>query len=87
MNIQKNINKLLIAIRLKGIDIKIDTFEYYSEKLEKYCKKYVIYIKQWTKNRKNEDVYKYVYQDGFSSKILLLKWLAKKYKEGEANGR
>ena len=46
MNVQQNINRLLKAIRLKGIDIKIDRIEFYSEKLEKYCYKYSVYIRK-----------------------------------------
>lgn len=89
MNISQNINKLLFAIRHKGIDIKIDTIQFYSDKLEKYCSKYVIYIKELTTNRKGEEVLKYVYQNDFFSKVQLLKYLVEKYKQigSEADGR
>ena len=80
MNVQQNINRLLKAIRLKGIDIKIDRIEFYSEKLEKYCYKYSVYI------RKNE---KYVLQEKFFNKVKLLTYLVDKYKKigSEANGK
>ena len=89
MNINKNINKLLFAIRHKGIDIKVDTIQFYSNKLEKYCSKYVVYIKELTTNRKGEEVLKYVYQDDFSSKVQLLKYLVEKYKQigSETDGK
>lgn len=89
MNLQRNINRVLLAIRNKGIDIKIDTIQFYSDKLEKYCSKYVVYIKELTTNRKGEEVLKYVYQDDFFSKVQLLKYLAEKYKQigSEADGR
>lgn len=89
MNLQRNINRVLLAIRNKGIDIKIDTIQFYSDKLEKYCSKYVVYIKELTTNRKGKEVLKYVYQDDFFSKVQLLKYLAEKYKQigSEADGR
>ena len=89
MNINQSINKLLFAIRNKGIDIKIDTIQFYSDKLEKYCSKYVVYIKQLTTNRKGEEVLKYIYQDDFFSKVQLLKYLVEKYKQigSETDGK
>lgn len=89
MNVQKSINKLLKAIRLKGIDIKIDRIEFYSDKLEKYCSKHVVYIKEVVENKFGELVGKYIKHDEFFSKVKLLKYLVDKYKEigSEANGR
>lgn len=89
MNLQRNINRVLLAIRHEGIDIKIDTMQFYSDKLEKYCSKYVVYIKELTANRKGEEVLKYVYQDDFFSKVQLLKYLVEKYKQigSEADGK
>ena len=89
-NIQTKINKLLTAIRQEGIDIKIDTLEFYSDTTEKYFKIYKVFIKEIVKNKKGELVYKYVEDDEFTTKIALLKYLVWKYKslkkEGEANG-
>lgn len=89
MNLQRNINRVLLAIRHKGIDIKVDTIQFYSDKLEKYCSKYVVYIKELTTNRKGEEVLKYVYQDDFFSKVQLLRYLIEKYKQmgSEVDGR
>lgn len=89
MNLQRNINRVLLAIRHKGIDIKVDTIQFYSNKLENYCSKYVVYIKELTTNRKGEEVLKYVYQDDFFSKVQLLKYLVEKYKQigSEADGK
>lgn len=36
-NIQTKINKLLMALRLKGIVYKVNTSQYYSEKRERIC--------------------------------------------------
>lgn len=42
MNINKNINKLLYALSIKGQIYKINSFQFYSEKNCKYCTKYQI---------------------------------------------
>lgn len=93
INLQGKINKLLTAIRLNGIDIKIDTIQFYSETTEKYCNNYKVYIKKWTRDKYGNRVLKYVFQDEFMTKVELLKYLIYKYdeiqqekKEGEANG-
>ncbi len=89
MNIQNKISRLLTAIRINNIDIKIDTIQLYSETTERYFNVYKVYIKEWCTNIKGEYVYKYMLQDEFVSKIELLKYLIEKYKsikEGEANG-
>lgn len=89
-NIQSKINKLLTAIRLQRIDIKVDTIEFYSEAAEKYCKSYKVYIKEWTTNRYGKSVRKYIFRNDFTNKIELLKYLVDMYngiKEGEADGR
>lgn len=90
MGIQSKVNKILTAIRTKGIDIKIDRMELYSQNNEKYFYVYKVYIKEWNKNRRGEDIQKYIFQDEFISKVDLLKYLIIKYqelKEGEANGQ
>lgn len=87
MNLQSKINKLLTAIRIKNVNIKVDTIQAYSEEREKYFNIYKVYIKQWSENKRGERVQKYVLQNEFTSKIDLLKYLVDKYKEGEADGR
>lgn len=90
MNIQSKINKLLQAIRLKGIEIKKDTIQCYSEETNNYFNVYNIYTKEWKRNKYGERVKRWVLQDEFTSKIKLLKYLANKYKkirEGEADGK
>ena len=42
MNINQNVNKLLIALKQKGQLYKINSFQFYSEKTNKYCTKYQI---------------------------------------------
>lgn len=42
MNIQSKINKLLMALKLKGYYIKIDTEQFYNEE-DKLITKYIVY--------------------------------------------
>ena len=51
MNINKNINKLLYVLSLKGQIYKINSFQFYSEKNCKYCTKYQIL------NREKVEIY------------------------------
>lgn len=50
MNINKNINKLLYALAIKGQIYKINSFQFYSEKNSKYCTKYQILKKRTSRN-------------------------------------
>lgn len=43
MNIQKNIDKLLLALRIRGYEYYIDTSQFYSEKIERMTTKYVLH--------------------------------------------
>lgn len=56
MNIQGNINKLLLAIKMKGEEISIRTSTYYSQNTKKYITKIVVYAKTEyvTKKRSNK---------------------------------
>lgn len=45
MNLQQKINKILFALQKKGFYYRVNTINFYSEKLDKYCKKYELYIK------------------------------------------
>ena len=42
MNINQNINKLLYALKQKGQIYKINSFQFYSKKNDKYCTKYQV---------------------------------------------
>lgn len=42
MNINQNINKLLYALKQKGQIYKINSFQFYSEKNDKYSTKYQV---------------------------------------------
>ena len=42
MNINQNISKLLYALKLKGQLYKINSFQFYSEKNDKYTTKYQV---------------------------------------------
>lgn len=68
MNIQRNIDKIMLALRMKGYDYCIDTKQFYSDKLEKYCTKYILH----DGNPKDGEV--------FFSKVKLLKHLVFLYK-------
>lgn len=46
MNINQNINKLLYALKQKGQFYKINSFQFYSEKNDKYCTKYQVTKKE-----------------------------------------
>lgn len=67
MNIQNSINKLLYALKTKGLDYKINTEQHYIE--DKLVTKYIVY-----------EIHP---RDGevFWSKVKLLKYLADTYKE------
>lgn len=81
MNIQQNINKLLIGIKLKGKNVKLDTKSYYSDKAGKYITKYIFYERRTTENKYGEEVEKWFeLWDGYS-KPNLLKYLVDYYKE------
>lgn len=45
MNISRNINKILFALKQKGYFYRVNIFNFYSDKLGKYCKKYELCIR------------------------------------------
>jgi predicted double-glycine peptidase len=70
MNVQGKINKLLLALRMKGRIIKKDTQQWYAEDSGKVITKYILYEEH---PKKDGEV--------FYSKIQMLKYLAEKYKK------
>lgn len=74
-NIQTKINKLLMALRLKGIVYKVNTSQYYSEKRDRICTKMILWEEH--PNRDGEVFY---------SKVEMLKYLADRWKEVNENG-
>lgn len=85
MNVSQNINKLLIALGIKGQLYKINTFKFYSEKMNKYCTKYQLLellripkINKITKKEEIEEKYAVVLET--YSNIELMKFLADEYK-------
>lgn len=72
-NIQGSINKLLYALKLKGINYRINTEQYYIE--DKLITKYILYQDHPRKDGQ-----------AFYSKVKLLKYLANIYKEGGNSG-
>lgn len=95
MNIQNNINKLLYALSQKGQLYKINSFKYYSEINNKYCTKYQILKKQVVELSKQyiddeepkiEQEERFLVDYDCYSKVDLMKYLIKEYKQGsEAN--
>lgn len=75
-NIQTKINKLLMALRLKGIVYKVNTSQYYSEKRERICTKMIL----WEENPNRDG-------EVFYSKVELLKYLAERWKEVNEHGK
>lgn len=92
MNISQNINKLLYALKQKGQIYKINSFQFYSERNNKYSTKFQILkrIFEETYNireDKIELIEKYKIDYECYSKIDILKYLAEEYKKGsEADG-
>lgn len=86
MNIQNTINKLLIVLGNKGEFYKINSFLFYSEKTNKYCKKYQILKKEIVKvfnedTEEFENIEKYKTKKECYNKIDILKYLVKENKE------
>lgn len=88
MNIQGNIRKIIVAIKQKGKEIKIDTRMFYLEEANKYITKIIFSEKRIEKNKKGKEVSKWCELYSGYSKVKLLKYLVEYYKEieGEANG-
>ena len=85
MNINQNINKLLYALSIKRQIYKINSFQFYSEKNDKYSTKYQIMKRKLVEvyNEETEEIemqerYKQDYE--CYSKIDLLKYFMKEYK-------
>lgn len=93
MNINQNINKLLYALKQKGQIYKINSFQFYSEKNNKYSTKYQI-LRKTTEEvwnlEKDEPEYIERYKQDYEcySKVDLMKYLIEEYRQGsEADGR
>lgn len=93
MNINQKINKLLYALKEKGQFYKINSFQFYSEKNNKYCTKYQVIKKVLEeiyniRENKIEYIEKYKQDKECYSKADLMKYLAEEYRKGsEADGR
>ena len=93
MNINKNINKLLCALKQKGQIYKINSFKFYSEKNDKYSTKYQV-LKREIEETLNDETLEIEYEEKYKqdydcySKIDLMRYLVEEYKKGsEADGR
>ena len=91
MNVNQNINKLLFALQHKGQIYKINSFQFFSEKSNKYCTKYQVMKKvlEEVYNFETDEIElqeRYEQDKECYSKIELMKYLAEEYKKGsEAN--
>ena len=75
MNIQSKINKLLMALKFKGIYIRINTEQFPTDDMERMITKYIVYE---THPRQGQVFY---------SKVNILEYLVKLYKKvGGADG-
>lgn len=74
-NIQKKINKLLMALRQQGIVYKINTQQFYSEKQDRICTKLIL----WEEHPQRDG-------EAFYSKVELLKYLVERWKEVREDG-
>lgn len=98
MNINQNINKLLFALKQKGQLYKINSFQFYSEKNDKYSTKYqvlkrelvekdidIVYEEDGELYISEEDIeYEEKYKQDYEcySKLDLMKYLAEEYRKG-----
>jgi len=85
MNINQNINKLLYVLKQKGQFYKINSFQFYSEKNDKYSTKYQILKKEQEKvynieKDKIEMQERYKQKEECYSKIDVMKYLMNEYK-------
>lgn len=93
MNINQNINKLLYALKTKGQLYKINSFQFYSEKNDKYSTKYQI-MKRELIEVYNKETDEFELQDRYKqkeecySKLDVMKYLIEEHRKGsEADGR
>lgn len=93
MNINQNINKLLYALKQNEQIYKINSFKFYNDKKDKYSTKYQV-LKRELVEEWNEETLEFEYKEKYKqdydcySKIDLMKYLAKEYREGsEADER
>lgn len=85
MNINQNINKLLKALSLKGKIYRINSYQFYIEKNDKYCTRYQI-LKRVLKEVFNIETNKIELQEKYDleydcySKVDVMKYLMREYK-------
>lgn len=95
MDVNKKINKLLYALNLKGKFYRINSFQFYSEKNNKYITKYQILKRELIpiesiitledEEIEFEEKYKVDYE--CYSKIDLMKYLIDEYKGSEVDAK
>ena len=86
MDVNKNINKLLYDLSIKGQIYKTNSFQFYSEKNCKYCTKYQI-LKREKVEIYNEKTSEFELQDRYQqkkecySKVDVMKYLMEEYRK------
>lgn len=87
MNIQGSINKLLLALKQMNKFYKIDSHNFFSKLNQKYCTKYSLFKKDIVE-KINDDtleieyIEKYVKEIDTFSKVEILQYLVREYREG-----
>lgn len=87
MNVNQNISKLLYALKQKGQIYKINSFQFYSEKNDKYSTKYQTLKKELVEEydvRKDEIVLveRFKQKEEYYSKVDVMKYLIEEYRQG-----
>lgn len=88
MNIQGSINKLLLALKQKEKFYRINSNNFFSKLNQKYCTKYSLYkleIVEYINEETLEIEYKekYVKELDTFSRVEILKYLSREYREGD----
>ena len=81
MNLTNSINRLLIGIRQKGRDVRLDSRMFYSYKLNKWITAYTFSEQKIVENKKGEKVEKWVDVWSGCNKANLTRQLADYYKK------
>ena len=93
MNVQTQIDKLLLALSIRGKKYKVNSYMFYSDRIEKYCNKYILSRKElvpminiFTGEEEGQEE-KYVQVLDTYNRLDILKYLIKEYKGSEENDR
>lgn len=87
MNIQGSINKLLLALKQKEKFYRINSNNFFSKLNQKYCTKYSLFKLEIVEHINEETLEveykeKYVKEFDTFSRVEILEYLAREYREG-----